>query len=293
MICISSEKMRTLENGTDAESLTDLIQHNALLHTQYYHYTKVSRLDNILQNKEFWLLPVDRFNDEKDSETFGEGQKNTFSLCFSSGTTENLPLWYMYAGMDGKGARIGFRKKDFKKLAEELKLTLWEHTEGTDKKIIKADKYIRELRSGEDGCEIYFRDIMYIHDTERETRLKYNNAVKNNGVLKSEIEKFKANNPGCYKSLIWFYEKETRLIVKVPPSFIKKDKKYIVALQLDDTYNNMDIMLAPEYTPDEKAKVISQYLGFREFLSSKLKLSEYSGTINMSLCKNCDRKEKS
>ena len=74
-------------------------------HCGYYHYTSRRAADNILSSKQFWLSSVKGFNDQLDKEQFDE-QSTCFSLCFSTGVHENLPMRYLYAGADGEGVKL-------------------------------------------------------------------------------------------------------------------------------------------------------------------------------------------
>ena len=71
-------------------------------HKEFFHYTTLKAINSILQNKYFCISSVDRFNDKKDREQFGDSdeQKKYYSLCFTSGVNENLSLWYLYSGIN-------------------------------------------------------------------------------------------------------------------------------------------------------------------------------------------------
>ena len=94
-------------------------------HSNYFHYTKLDVVNSILKNREFWLSNVSEFNDTLDTEQFGPNPVPYFSLCFSTGIHENLPLWYLYSGVDGRGARIQATKSSIKKLVQNGSYALW------------------------------------------------------------------------------------------------------------------------------------------------------------------------
>ena len=86
----------------------------SLGHTHYYHYTSLSTIDKILKTKQIRLTPLSKSaNDLIEKEKYEKMNCNLFSLCFSTGTSESLPLWYLYSGIDGCGARMGIKKKSF------------------------------------------------------------------------------------------------------------------------------------------------------------------------------------
>lgn len=136
-------------------------------HTEYVHYTKLGVLDSILKSKSFWVSPVTEFNDKKDTEQFDEGRRY-YSLCFSTGTNENLALWYLYSGMDGKGAAISFDKKQIKKVVETTEYLLYECD--NDKKPIR-----KICALNKENSEIKFKDVLYFKNERNEKMfLKYN-----------------------------------------------------------------------------------------------------------------------
>ena len=100
-------------------------------HKEFFHYTSLKAINAILSSKTIRISSTNRFNDEKDRNQFGNigEQKKYFSLCFTSGSNENLSLWYLYSGVDGKGGRIGLTYDKLVKLIEGgcFYLTEYEH----------------------------------------------------------------------------------------------------------------------------------------------------------------------
>ena len=83
-------------------------------HTFYYHYTTLTSVDNILKENGFRLLNLaETSNDEGEKQHSADEGDVLFSVCFATGTSENLPMWYLYSGPDGKGGRLGLSKSDF------------------------------------------------------------------------------------------------------------------------------------------------------------------------------------
>lgn len=99
-------------------------------HTKYIHYTSLDAINNIMKDRQFWLCDVRGLNDKKDIKQFDN--EVCFSLCFSTGVNENLSLWYLYSGIDGKGGSISFDKKKIRKLIQNGKYELWKFY-GNDK----------------------------------------------------------------------------------------------------------------------------------------------------------------
>ena len=146
-------------------------------HSRYFHYSSLENINSILESNEFWLGQVKRFNDSNDSEQFDDGNRN-FSLCFSSGINENLPLWYFYGGISGQGARISFTKAKFKTFYENSKFYLFPESKRNE-----------SIEITENNASIKISDVLYFKEGENanrknEIQLKYNNLT--NYILKPE-----------------------------------------------------------------------------------------------------------
>ena len=152
------------------------------------------------------LLPLSKTaNDLTERDTYVEIGDNIFSACFSTGTSENLPLWYLYSGLDGRGVRLGMKKAGFKNLCKNADLELLEIESDYPYKSIKK---LKRLSSTE--YELKCRDILYIgSDTQNKNRYR---AKYNGNVVNSITEDIASEVMGKYKrfikGLIWFYEKK-------------------------------------------------------------------------------------
>ena len=260
----------------------------ALRHTNFYHYTSLSNVNNILKSKELWLNSLaESANDNEEKDRYAEIGRNVFSVCFSTGTSESLPLWYLYSGIDGKGARIELKKSAFKKLiGNELKISLLEIEDGPDGRVRKGPTLT------ENDYKFLCHDILYIgKDSQKpdKYRIKYNNNTMN-GVTSSCAEKIKEEYERFYKGLIWFYEKETRIQVEINDRKLEKGKKYKVAISLESVYNDLSIRLAPEFGT-VSPEIFTKYEGIREWTSAKIRPSDYAGQMHMGLrdklCEAC------
>lgn len=259
-------------------------------HGQYCHYTSVKVADSILKNREFWISCVEGFNDTCDSERFGETQKYCYSLCFSTGIHENLALWYLYAGIGGKGARISLTKAQVKKLVEESTYELWE------KKSEKSlDHKVMELERDR-TMKVTFQDVMYYGKNQHNgIDLKYN-TMTNHAIPKAEWEQYKEKHIGFCKDLIWYYEKETRLVVELIGEArreIDPNKDYVIVLKFsEEVYRKLQLMFAPETGKADKDKLIDENAGIKQFVldTSSVKLSDHAGKVKMDLCRNCTKK---
>lgn len=271
-------------------------------HEQYCHYTRLSALDSILQSKTIRLGCVTEFNDVVDKQQFGsiEEQILYYSLCFSTGKNENLPLWYLYSSMDGQGARIRMSKSTIAKLLENAQYALLK-VDSSSKKVVKRI----ELKPTD--IDVKFEDVLYyrVHEGTNKVDLKYN-TMTNYSIPMDEFKIYQQVHTGFLKGLIWYYEKETRLLIKlrgaVADSIRNRVKdiergeiKYKIELSLETIYPKIIIDFGPEMDSlDDCWHLTSgkEFNGIRDFIysTSRTHLSSYKGTIKMNLCQKCDKR---
>lgn len=272
-----------------AAELSAYFDKRTIGHSNFYHYTSLGAIDAILRDKTIRISSVDRFNDEKDKKQFGDSQqqKHYFSFCFSSGSNENLSLWYLYSGVNGKGGRIGFTQNALSKAIEEGSFFLTEYD--YDKN--EARGLSIPLIPGK-TIKITLRDILYSRTTENKkyADLKYNTMTNHENIEVKELDEYRKRHPGFNKTLIWYYEKETRLLIELigeTAAMINPSKQYAVLWKPGEkVFQRIKIMLAPEIC-DEAG--IAEYKNIRQFMfgSSRVSLSENAGDIQMNLCTKC------
>ncbi len=279
---------RNFGNLTTAEEILTYLDGREYGHTDYYHYTKLSTINSILENKELWISSVSGFNDTIDQAQFGENiSQKYYAICFSTGVNENLPLWYLYSGVDGRGGRLRLTKSKVKELIEKGTYSLCKRIDG------KA-VFVKKL--SEKDMSISFKDVIYSRTNDDKISLKYN-TMTNYRLEKSEYEDLRKSWNFFIKGLIWYYEKETRLLVTLNDNILKElesDKDYVITLSyagLKNFYKHISIDFAPAINLDEEQKIIndSNFVSLKQHImsTSKVKLSEYAGTVNMKICNRC------
>jgi hypothetical protein len=279
-------------------------------HGEYCHYTHLETLNSILENKEIWLGNVGKFNDRLDARQFlpSDYADNTdekilekytrpfYSLCFSTGINENLSLWYLYAGMNGKGSYLQWTKALIKHLVEESTYILTETDENDGKRRKKDGGKSITLVNGL-TMKRSFKDVLYYKSSNnsRTVNLKYN-TMTNNNIPVEDFAQYRAENVGFCKGLIWYYEKETRLLVELTGDaldYVQKNpsKTFVVVIKIaDNIYKKLKIKVGPEITSLDN--VVKEYPAIKQFVldTSNADLSTYSGTVKMNLCEKCSKK---
>ena len=257
-------------------------------HGKYCHYTSLVAINGILGGK-IWVSCVSRFNDECDKEQFGDSneQKRYYAFCLSAGETENLPLWYLYSGVDGKGGRIRLTANKLKKIIDSATFTLHESTE--DNK--PQDDIVFSLDKNKD-ITIEVRDVLY-QDIQTKvptkSRIKYNTMVNYN-LTNKEYEIFKNNHKGFHKDTIWFYEKETRILITLSQEIYDKldsSKNYMVIMSFKIPNIGLHIDFAPAITGKNITEVRSNFLNIEAFKNTNF--SKHAGKVEFNLCKKCKK----
>ena len=282
-------KWKAFPQLNNANELSKYLNSRITKSRTYYHYTSAVAVNNILGQKTFCVSSVKRFNDDVDKMQFTNHLNEYFSLCFSTGVNENLSLWYMYSGMDGKGCRLRFTYHNLMKLIYESKMYFCEYDYDNHKPIgIKV-----ELNSN--NSEKCLMDVLYYRDSAASpfVDLKYSTMTNYGNVSKEELSVFKTTYVGFAKKIIWSYEKECRFLIKIKGSLldsINEDKSYAVLLEIpNEALKRMTIQFAPEIDSLDYA---DEFVNIKQFMmsSSNLRLSEHHGEIHMNLCSKCNKK---
>ena len=200
-------------------------------HSYYFYYAGLGGIEGILGSRSFWINSFDSFNDKKEATRI-TNPKSSFALCFSTGLNENLPLWYLYSGLSGEGGRIWMKKAGIRKLLDSAKYELRE--KGENRKPtgpcipLEVDKDI----------SVTFGDVVYYGESNKTCLdLKYN-TMTNHIFPLSEKHHLLNMMEGFTKGLIWYYEKETRLLIKMTPAaekYLSPEKHYMIVMHFDES----------------------------------------------------------
>lgn len=293
---MEKKKTETLDFSRidNTEDMKTYLTEHTWGHKELFHYTDLRAIDTVLSTGEFRISSVDRLNDENEKEAFSKNRRSsTFAVCFSSGKNENLSLWYMYSGIDGKGGRLRFTKGAMRDFVEKCTYTLCEYdydTKAAGKSIV--------LIPGETMKQT-FLDVLYFKENGKAVNLKYNTMTNYGRFSVEEFDKYKKKCPGFCKDIVWYYEKEARLLIELKGEalkFIKPDKQYAIFVMLTDSIKKkLSIRLGPEIeeiedviSPRKNPNIWAQ-LGNTE----KIEKSDSAGKIHMNLkgkmCANCQK----
>ena len=282
---------------TSAEDYRDFFRApgRANHHTLYYHYTTLNNINQILQENAFRLINLAKSSNDEGEKRHTAGEDDVlFSVCFATGTSENLPMWYLYSGPDGKGGRLGLSKSDFMVL-RNAKVSLVEVEKNYPYSMKESPTPL-----GESEYEITAYDVLYIgRDNANKSnfyRAKYCGGT-NNEISEKTYQQITQEDRLLTKGLIWFYEKETRIEVKVPKEKLKNpDGNYVVLLDLSDVIDRLSLRVAPEFGEVTK-EVIDRYPNIKAWLAARIEKSDFAGEVNMrlkeKLCRGCPKADNS
>lgn len=156
------------------------------------------------------------------------------------------------------------------------------------------EREVAKLEKDKD-IQLCFKDIIYYKrsDSAKTVDLKYN-TMTNHAMPTEEFDLYKSKNPGFTKGLIWYYEKETRLLAKIvgkdADAVKKSNKQYKIILTFDEKiYKQIKLDFAPEVA--DIPRTASEHMEIQNYIykTSNAKLSAYQGTLKMNLCEKCDK----
>ncbi len=196
-------------------------------HSGYYHYTSLKNVNSILEKRILYVSSLSPSNDATEGKAFPHPEL-VYGLCFSTGINENLPLWYLYSGIEGQGGRIRLTKNGIKELISHAEYEL-QDCEDEGKKI--------PLAAGK-NVQVQFGDVIYCGKKTEKGKtvdLKYN-TMTNHIIPRTEEPALREEYKGFIKGLIWYYEKETRLLLTLineGRNYIQLGHQYRILLHFD------------------------------------------------------------
>ena len=228
--------------------------------SDFWYYTSLYTASDILESREFWVSSLFGMNDKAEAERHQEVAKRIHALCFCNSRSEKIPMWYLYAGLSGRGVSIGMTPN-----------TMLNFINGIDQiKIKDSDRILKK----DIDYEIQIGWVFYV---DGKTRFYY----KGNwySLDDCEAELFKGKNY-FIKDYPWEYEKEFR-IVFINNTDVEYEKLRVPIPK--EVYFKLKIRLAPEIKKEEEWELLSGRKGFQEYFLTKCLHSNLG--INMSLYK--------
>lgn len=231
----------------------------------FWHYTTLSTADKILESESIHVGLMANMNDLDETELHAVDAARVYSVCFCNSDTEKIPMWYLYAGISGKGATVGLTPSVMKLLIDSLDTVYAYKSENGTKAEIPLTK--------NKDFNVEYGWVFY-RKKEQPSQVMY----KGQWYELTDQEAFETNNY-FIKSYPWEYEKEFRIVIHN-----KTDVCYDhLALKFSEKiYKKLKVKLAPEQK-EITAEQLPKLKGFQKYLLTKLEKSALN--INMNLCK--------
>ena len=217
--------------------------------TVFNHYTRLGTIEKMFSSTtSYWHVSSLRsMNDRMEADRYGDKSDSTFAMCFSCGTSERIPMWYMYAGIGGAGARISFNKQAFSNFCNSIDVVYTI--------INKKPDCTNALKKGVD-FDIEYGYVCYCN---------FDNENRIDKIIKDSKEEEDAflKNRFFIKNYEWEYENEYRIVFKMLNPLPENIEK--IAIPIDGIKNRISLTVGPEFSqnPTVLSGAIKQEFGDR------------------------------
>lgn len=230
---MGNNKVRQITSGKLKEKNESCFPDIAKASVGFCYFTRIDTAEKMLSGDkgEIWVSPISKMNDLHEREMHGFDGDYAYGLCFCNSEIDNIPMWYLYGGITGKGARIKITAKRMQKF-------------------IKSIEYVYAVDNSKKGEQLY-RDIDFdikygwIYYREDRHLIRYRDTYYS---LLDSLDRFEKNNY-FVKDMAWRYEKEFRIVFHLRPQNGRKAPEKI-ALPLNKKllmkYGGLSVKLAPE-----------------------------------------------
>ena len=227
--------------------------------SSFWYYTSLSTADLILKNKCIYVSNINEMNDLDEADLHDTNKDFVHCLCFCNSNTEKIPMWYLYAGIAGKGVSIGITPSVMLSFIGSI------HSVATTdgKTILERDK----------DFDIEWGWIFY-RKKENTSQVMY----RRQWYSLTDPQNFEYENY-YIKSYPWEYEKEFRIVFHNNTSIPHKQ----LVVDISSIYEKIKIKLAPELSGSLFRDSLPGLVGFTEYLAAIPAKSDLK--INMNLCK--------
>lgn len=244
-----------------------------------YHYTTVSRVIDIIQNRTWHLGNADGMNDKMEYKNGDPNRwRNLFFSCFMCEDKESIGMWSMYAQPWEQGVKITLPKKVVRAWIKRT----------TDILEISTRNYKptgRTIPVGANGASLRLSSVAYSNTDSMQIKgevekLSWSNRDNNNIKNAPRIPEL----TGYIKDMAWSYEKEIRIKAEFENYYdIKR-----VAIPLDDeVIAAMTITAGPLFSGD-LMKELSREINVRLNMDRSI----FTDRLNITTpCQKCDYKK--
>lgn len=260
----------SLEADEELRLLYDKLEIKSSRHRHYRHYLGEDRARHILSERAIYLTDGSNWNDKFDRERFNPSlltSEKRFGACMSYSSSENIAMWMLYGGRDGKGAMIDFDEKTLKSANNNAVFECGHFNKG-------AFVPCEELDSKDVSLSLV--DVTYF-------RLNKDGDMPFEMKRPAEGERWVGVTEGLWSTMSplskhesWSFEQEVRFVATINRDALGRHPSRIkcirIPLQFEDNFEDERVFSSP----------ISDEGSFRD--------SELSGTVDWDLCRGCSFK---
>ncbi len=233
--------------------------------TKFCHFTSTDNARDIMNSETFYLSKYDNMNDLAEAALHSDEKNKVFVLCFSNSESLNIPAYYLYGGIDGKGCRIQFTDAKISEIIQNNSLYYINKRLKPLKKEIPKTEY-----------KVYCDWIYYISadgycEHKKDGPKRYKSIDEALNELKTDNKHYFVKNP------IWKYENEFRIVV-VFNQDIEYDK-IALKFHIKDSDKGVSISFGPETTENEYLALSKEFCEYG--VSKNKKTTDYAISMNL------------
>ena len=254
-VVISSTELRE-KNPIEVPRTTDQFSRYS-----FWHYTKMSTIEKILNSGSFQVGSIADMNDFEERDRHWKKRGNVNALCFCNSNTEKIPMWYLYSGIDGKGAALGLTPGSMIHFLSSIQTA----------QVLEGKEQGRLLERGKE-FDVQFGWVFY-RDIRDHKRIFY----RNKWYAVDDEKSFEKDN-FFIKQYPWEYEREFRIV------FLSKTDAPVKKLEVEipeQVRRKMKLWLAPGINDASVESEIAKYHSIRDQLYSRTEKSMLKVNINL------------
>ena len=186
-------------------------------------------------------------NDLAEADLHADENQRVFVLSLCNSEALNIPAFYLYGGIDGKGCRIQFTAAKMKEILDSCSVSFVNKQMRRLKKTVSPSDY-----------DVFYDWIYYISSNGF---CEHGNEIASYGDFNNAVETLKKYNKHYFiKSPIWKYENEFRIVVL----FHKNIPYERIALnyRIKDNDRGISVKLGPETSQEEYRSLTDEFLDY-------------------------------
>lgn len=216
--------------------------------TKFCHYTTIDNARNILRGGSFYMSEMSQMNDVGEADKHKEKSGTLFVNCFCHSEAKNIPMFYLYGGIDGKGCRVEFTESRLKKLVENCQ-------------VYPVNDKCQMLKQPFDGSEYEIACDWIYYMTPRGFYKYKNTEVLPLETYEATIEKLHKEGKDVFiKDYIWRYENEYRILVRFKNPI--KYKRVAIKFDIGEKERGISMMCGPETEDVELTKIQEEFRNY-------------------------------